>query len=313
MKLKKSALLLVTGLAVGLTAAADGVAAEKRCMLSNGTKVVCPVQSDAALAKAQEAYENEGNAMIEGKGGSTYGVGVFDQLTGVGKIKDAEKKDKAITSGYSGSGGKTELWNRVQAPSKDVGARYNQWTNNWSPKFTKTLVPGADPNEGKQWYYSYCIACHGWTLNGDGPTAVELDPKPRILTDGSYMNNKSNLDLFKVIKGGGAAVDLSEVMPAWGNYLQDQDIWNIVAWLRAMADVKQFKTVDEYLNPKSSYTPKKGEVTPLNMAKNADFQEAQEGLEEGMAGRGVIKGGGYVEGGQRKKPKDVAGKVKSGY
>jgi mono/diheme cytochrome c family protein len=193
-------------------------------------------------------------------------------------------------------------------------ALYNQWTHNWSPSFKTTLVEGADPNEGKQWYYTYCIACHGWTLQGNGPSAYDIDPRPRILTKGSYMNKKTNLELFTVIKGGGEAVDLSTSMPSWGNYLQDQDIWNVVAWIRAMADVQPPKTVAEYLSPKSSFKPIAGDVTPLNAAKHEGFQESQEINEETLAGRGGdMKGGGYMAGGLRKSAKDIDEKLKSGY
>jgi len=116
-----------------------------------------------------------------------------------------------------------------------------------------------------------------------------------------------------VIKGGGEAINLSSAMPSWGNYLQDQDIWNVVAWIRAMADVEPPKSVGEYLNPKSSFKPIKGDMTPLTAKKSEEFHEAQEMMESGMAGRGVIKGGGYVTGGLRKPPGDVAGKVEQGY
>ncbi|MFV2081900.1 MAG: cytochrome c, partial [bacterium] len=215
-------------------------------------------------------------------------------------------------SGYGSATGKTEMWDRVKKP-KEGESIYNQWTNNWSPTFKKTLVPGADPNEGKQWFYVYCIACHGWTLQGDGPSALAVEPRPRILTKGDYMNKKTNLELFTVIKGGGEAVDLSSSMPAWGNLLQDQDIWNVIAWIRAMADVKPPTTIEEYLAPKSTFKPIAGDVNPLNSASNADFQENQELNEGTLAGRGNIKGGQYVDGGLRRKAKDVEEKVQSGY
>jgi mono/diheme cytochrome c family protein len=312
----KAVIFWALGLSVAFAAApGDSVAAaEKRCMLMDGKRVECPVQSDAALGKAQLAYEAEGDAMASGQGGSTYGIAPFDQLTGVGKLAKKEDGYK-VASGYGNDTGKTktELWNRVKKPGAGESV-YNQWTNNWSPSFSESLVPGADPNEGKQWYYVYCIGCHGWLLNGDGPVAAELDPKPRILTAGKYMNHKSNLQLFTVIKGGGEAVDLSGVMPSWGNYLQDQDIWNVVAWIRAMADVKAPGSVKEYLAPKSSYKPVKGDMNPLTASNSEEFKEAQETLEYGMAGRGGNhKGGGYVDGGMRKAPKDVKKKVSGGY
>lgn len=288
-------------------------AAEKRCT-AQGKKVVCPVQSDRALKKAMRAYDKEAADLAKGKAGSTYGIEPFDYLTGVGKRTKGSTLNKGDT-GYAGSAtGKTELWDRVKKPKKGESI-YNQWTHNWSPTLKKTLVAGADPNEGKQWYYTYCIACHGWTLQGNGPTAYDVYPRPRILTKGSYMNKKTNLELFTVIKGGGEAVDLSTSMPSWGNYMQDQDIWNVVAWIRAMADVRPPKTLTEYLNPKSSFKPIKGDVTALNAAKSEDFQESQELNEATLAGRGgkVLKGGGYMAGGLRKTPEEVAKKLKSGY
>lgn len=301
----KIGLMAMTGLAVVMWAGSSAVAAEKRCT-AGGVKVECPTQSDAALKKAADAFEKEANDMAKGKSGSTYGVGVFDFLTGVGK----RAKDGSATAGESGYGGATgniagdeggrhtELWDRVKAPKKGE-AVYNQWTNNWSPSFKETLVAGADPTEGKQWYYVYCIACHGWGLQGDGPVAIDLDPRPRTLTKGTYMGKKTNLELFQIIKGGGEALSLSASMPDWGNILQDQDIWNVIAWIRAMQDVRPPKSVAEYLAPKSTFKPIPGDVNPLNAAKSDAFEEAQEMLEAGMAGRdgdvGKLVGGGYVE------------------
>ncbi len=301
---------------VAVWAGSSASAAEKKRCTAQGVKVECPTLSEEALKKAQQSYEKEALDMARGKAGSTYGIAPFDYLTGVGK----RTEKTTLTEGESGYGGslgggtgKTELWDRVKAPAKGE-AIYNQWANNWSPTFKETLVPGADPNEGKQWYYVYCIACHGWMLQGDGPVAIDLDPRPRTLVAGRYMNKKSNLELFTVIKGGGEAVSLSSSMPSWGNYLQDQDIWNIVAWIRAMQDVKSPRDLDEYLNPKSTFKPIAGDVNPLNAAENEDFLEAQELIEAELAGRGGdIQGGGYVEGGLRKRPQEVANKVKKGY
>ncbi len=307
----KRCIVVMASLGIML-AGSSAFSAEKRCK-AGGKKVECPTQSDKALREASEAYLKEANDMAAGKAGSTYGIAPFDYLTGVGK-RTTSTTLTAGDSGYGSGTGKTELWDRVKNPTKGE-ALYNQWTNNWSPKFSKTYVPGADPNEGKQWYYVYCIACHGWTLQGNGPTAIELDPRPRTLTAGKYMNQKTNLELFTIIKGGGEAASLSASMPNWGNILQDQDIWNVVAWIRAMQDVAPPKSIEEYLNPKSTFKPIKGDVNPLNAMNNDDFLDAQELMEAELPGREgtSLVGGGYVEGGLRKTPKNVAKKVKGGY
>ncbi len=299
--------------AVSMSAYSQSLAAETRCRLHDDTKVVCPVRTDAELEAAADAYENEAVQMASGESGSTYGVAPFDYLTGVGKRTEGTTLTKG-DSGYGKKGGKTELWDRVSKPSEGESI-YNQWTNNWSPTFKSTLVPGADPNEGKQWYYVYCIGCHGWGLQGDGPNASAIEPRPRILTDGNYMNKKSNLQLFTVIKGGGEADYLSSSMPAWGNFLQDQDIWNVIAWLRMMADTKPPKTIEEYLNPKTTFKPIPGDVDALTASTSDEFKEASEDTEMALAGRGDgnLKGGQYVDGGLRKKPGDVSTKVKMGF
>jgi len=124
------------------------------------------------------------------------------------------------------------------------------------------------------------------------------------------MNKKTNVELFTVIKGGGSAVDLSDAMPAWGNLLQDQDIWNVIAWIRANADTPKLRSatdLERYLNPKSSFDwrSKANQVTPLNAADDDDFADSQEMLEATLAGRGTIEGAGYVEGGLRGETLDV--------
>lgn len=291
----------------------------KRCT-AEGQKVECPTRTEAELGKAAENFEKEAMNMVKGIGGSTYGIAPFDYLTGIGKrssSKDASAKTDLgeagkKESGYAKGTGKTEVWARAAKPNE---VNYNQWTNNWSPSFDKSLVPGANPNEGKQWFYVYCVGCHGWRLQGDGPNAMYLDPYPRDLTAGSYMNKKTNLELFTVIKGGGAAVDLSDLMPSWGNLLQDQDIWNVVAWIRANADAKRkIENIGDYLNPKSSFDPKSAanKINPISITaagspEASAFAEAQETLESMVAGRGGdLKGGGFVEGGLRKSAAEEA-------
>lgn len=314
----KIGLIAVTSLGMMWGSASSFAAPEKRCT-AGGQKVECPTVTEAEAKKASAAFLKEGDDMEQGKGGSTYGIAPFDYLTGVGKRSNSDTKTFKTDSGYGGAakgGLKTELWDRVKAPSSDGvtdKSVYDQWTNQWSPKFGATLVAGADPNHGKTYYYSYCIACHGWLMHGDGPSASELNPRPRTLTRGDYMQKKTNLELYAVIKGGGEQVSLSSSMPNWGNVLQDQDIWDIIAFIRAMQDVPPPTSVEAYLNPKSTFKPIKDDVDALNASKSAAFKDVQETIESEMTGRAPgteLVGGGYVDGGNRKKPTEVAVKVK---
>ena len=315
----KIGLIAMTSLGMMWGSASSFAAPEKRCT-AGGQKVECPTVTEEEAKKASAAFLKEGDDMEQGKGGSTYGIAPFDYLTGVGKRSNSDTKTFKTDSGYGGEtkgGLKTELWDRVKAPSSDGvtdKSVYDQWTNNWSPKFGATLVAGADPNHGKTYYYSYCIACHGWLMHGDGPSASELNPRPRTLTRGDYMNKKTNLELYAVIKGGGEQVSLSSSMPNWGNVLQDQDIWNVIAFIRAMQDVPPPTSVEAYLNPKSTFKPIKGDVDALNASKSAEFKDIQETIESEMTGRAPgteLVGGGYVSGGNRLDASAVPLKVKN--
>ncbi len=312
----KIGLIAITSLGM-MWGSASAFAAEKRCT-AGGQKVECPTVTEAEAKAASAAFLKEGDDMEQGKGGSTYGIAPFDYLTGVGKRSNSDTKTYKTDSGYGTAAKgslKTELWDRVKKPASDGvtdKSVYDQWTNNWSPTFGATLVAGADPNHGKTYYYSYCIACHGWLMHGDGPSASELNPRPRTLTRGEYMQKKTNLELFNVIKGGGESVSLSSSMPNWGNVLQDQDIWDIIAFIRAMQDVPPPKSVAEYLNPKSTFKPIPGDVDALNASKSKEFKEVQEMVESDMTGRAPgsdLVGGGFVAGGNRHQAGEVSLKV----
>ena len=66
--------------------------------------------------------------------------------------------------------------------------------------------------------------------------AASLNPKPVRHSDGAYMNELSEEHLFKVIAQGGAAVGKSPLMAPWGGTLSDAQIWDLVAFIRTLAD-----------------------------------------------------------------------------
>lgn len=88
------------------------------------------------------------------------------------------------------------------------------------------------PDQGKDWYFkSGCDSCHGKT-GGDGPVAAALDPKPPGFC-ASAMHPTDDLK-FKMIAGGGAKMNHSPQMPAWGSVLDRQAISDIVAYINSL-------------------------------------------------------------------------------
>jgi mono/diheme cytochrome c family protein len=94
------------------------------------------------------------------------------------------------------------------------------------------VVTKGDPTKGKEKFQQICASCHGPEGHGDGPAAAALNPKPRNLSDATYVSTLTDEHLFKTIKEGGASVGKSPLMPAWGSTLSDDDIRNVIAFIR---------------------------------------------------------------------------------
>jgi cytochrome c oxidase cbb3-type subunit III len=99
---------------------------------------------------------------------------------------------------------------------------------------TALITYAADAEEGKKLYGQYCALCHGQSGKGDGPGAANLNPKPRDHTDKEYMSKLSDDDLLKVIKNGGASIGKSPLMPPWGGALKDDQIKDVIAYVRTL-------------------------------------------------------------------------------
>ncbi|MDE0205188.1 MAG: cytochrome c [Candidatus Tectomicrobia bacterium] len=92
-----------------------------------------------------------------------------------------------------------------------------------------------DAAAGEEIYAQYCALCHGEQGRGDGSLSANLDPKPRDHTDGAYMNALTDDHLLKVVSEGGGAAGLAPIMPAWQGILSEQQILDVIAFVRTLA------------------------------------------------------------------------------
>lgn len=97
-----------------------------------------------------------------------------------------------------------------------------------------SLAMGGNAEHGQAVYKAYCTQCHGISGDGKGVNAPELAVQPRNHTDRAEMSARTDEDLFKAIKEGGQAVNKSILMPNWDGNLSDQEIDDLVAYLRQL-------------------------------------------------------------------------------
>jgi len=93
-------------------------------------------------------------------------------------------------------------------------------------------VKAADLAAAKQSYDTFCMKCHGAEGKGDGPAAATLATNPRNFTDCGTMGKIDDATLFNVIKNGGASVGLSKDMQAWSTGFSDDEIHDLVAYVK---------------------------------------------------------------------------------
>ncbi len=95
-----------------------------------------------------------------------------------------------------------------------------------------TAVAPAAEAPGKKTFETYCAACHGVDGKADGPAGAALNPKPRNFTDKAWQAKVDDARIAKVIKEGGASVGLSANMAPWGGALKDEEIKDLVKYVR---------------------------------------------------------------------------------
>ncbi len=80
---------------------------------------------------------------------------------------------------------------------------------------TNKIIPKSDDlKAAKDLYEQRCFQCHGKNGAGNGPMSVHLDPKPRNLQNKDWQKQVSDLEIKKIIIGGGGVVQKSILMPA---------------------------------------------------------------------------------------------------
>jgi mono/diheme cytochrome c family protein len=78
---------------------------------------------------------------------------------------------------------------------------------------------------GQTLYMKTCAACHGKTGLGDGPKAKSLKTVPTDFTKAVSQNQTDGEHFYKTKTGRGD-------MPKYEGKLSDDDIWNIVNYVR---------------------------------------------------------------------------------
>lgn len=79
-------------------------------------------------------------------------------------------------------------------------------------------------------YTSYCVTCHGINADGNGRAARLYTPRPANLRT----SDKNDAYVELIVRKGGEAIGRSAKMPPWEEELTNEQIRDVVAFIRSI-------------------------------------------------------------------------------
>jgi copper transport protein len=108
----------------------------------------------------------------------------------------------------------------------------------WAQENGQTANPvpatSASVDDGHTLYLTHCASCHGVAGKGDGPAGRSLNPAPSDLTVNAAPGVHTDGELFNWISTGYP----NSAMPAFQNQLTEKQRWDVVNFLRVLAQLR---------------------------------------------------------------------------
>jgi mono/diheme cytochrome c family protein len=79
-------------------------------------------------------------------------------------------------------------------------------------------------------FRTYCVLCHGSSGEGNGRAAARYAPPPANLVASRLSDGHKEA----IVRGGGQSVGRSPFMPPWGEELTEEQIRDLIVFLRAI-------------------------------------------------------------------------------
>ena len=127
-------------------------------------------------------------------------------------------------------------WNMATLPEDTVSVNHARLQGDRYAAETAamTIPENVNLEEGKRSFDIYCGACHGVDGKGKAPVADNASgkrypiPPPVLSGTGNVTKLRSDGYLFFTARDGSA------IMPGYGYAMMDDDIWDLVAYMRTM-------------------------------------------------------------------------------
>jgi mono/diheme cytochrome c family protein/uncharacterized membrane protein len=231
-RVQKCALMIMLVLALLLTAC-GGLGGEPQIVATRvlPTPTAIPAQT-SSLPDTPPRLSNGARIFIEnctachGIDGSGQGQLVLDgQVPNPGNFRDPQQVTLRTPREWYNviTNGRIE---NLMPPWRDALSEQERWD---VAMYTYTMHYTADQLLDGERLYQECSECHGLEGRGDGPEAANNPRDVRDLTDQEAMVTLSDGSLYNIIAEG-----YPDVMPAYGEIYDEDDLWSVVAFTRIL-------------------------------------------------------------------------------
>jgi mono/diheme cytochrome c family protein len=104
------------------------------------------------------------------------------------------------------------------------------WNN---PDHVYQLTYGQE--QGRRIFYQHCVWCHADATPAGPSNRSNITPDPGLLNDSAVLSKVNDESLRKIIAAGGGGVGKSAMMPPYGGTLSEEEINDVVAYIRVIA------------------------------------------------------------------------------
>ena len=112
--------------------------------------------------------------------------------------------------------------------------------------------------KGKEIFKANCVACHGENGNGDGPSSISMNPKPRNFHSlQGWTNGSKVLQIYKTLEEGIVKNGMASF-----NYLPAGDRFALAHYIRAFANDQPADSPQDLRQLETTYQLSKGKNTP---------------------------------------------------
>ncbi|KPK41483.1 MAG: hypothetical protein AMJ65_09380 [Phycisphaerae bacterium SG8_4] len=118
-----------------------------------------------------------------------------------------------------------------------------------------SIANGQLPESGRGLYRVSCAACHGSDGRGASPGMVGFDVPLPDFSDCNFATREADADWATVVAEGGPARGFSEIMPAFGDALSDEQTGKILSHIRTFSDCDEWPKGELNL-PRALFTTK---------------------------------------------------------